>query len=277
MSFVTHFLPRRRLSRWIGYFMHWEGPRWWAEFSIQAFARLYNINLEEAEHPVSHYKSIGDFFVRRLKSGARPLAESPVLHPADSVITQRGVIQNDTLIQAKGLVYNLKEFTEDPEAQKKWDGGYFLTYYLCPTAYHRVHSPVDGNITNVRYLPGDLWPVNEWSTTNIPELFVKNERVVVEIESEFGPVALVLVGATNVGFIELAFDESIKGNQTGPHILKHKRYEPEIPTHRGSEVGRFRMGSTVVMIYPKAFTEKYLAHLDKSTQVKVNTALVHGH
>lgn len=276
MSFITHFLPRRRLSRWLGYAMHWQGPRWWVQLSIQVFAAIYKINLDEVEKPLSEYPSLGEFFVRRLKAGARPLAQAEVLHPADSAITQHGVIKDHTMIQAKGLIYTLQEFTEDHDATKKWDGGYWITYYLCPTDYHRVHSPVDGEISNVRYMPGDLWPVNAWSTENVPRLFVRNERVLVEIESELGPVGMVLVGATNVGFIELAFDESVKGNQKGPHIFTHKRYEPEIPVHRGTEVGRFRMGSTVVMLYPKAFVEKY-PELRLGPQVKMGEALTPIH
>lgn len=274
MSAITRILPKRRLSRWVGYFMHWKGPSLWAKLSIRGFAWLYNINLDEAEKPYTAYPSIGEFFVRRLKAGIRPVASSWAVHPADSRITQAAPIDNGTLIQAKGLSYRLDEFTQDPECQKKWAGGYFLTYYLCPTDYHRVHSSVDGAITNVRYMPGELWPVNEWSTTNVQNLFSVNERVLVEIETDLGPVAAVFVGATNVGHICLSFDETIKGNQKGPHIFQHKNYSPEIPTHKGSELGMFRMGSTVVMIYPPSFRQKFEGHLDLGPVVRVNAALV---
>ncbi|WP_374080247.1 archaetidylserine decarboxylase [Bdellovibrio bacteriovorus] len=274
MSAITRILPKRRLSRWVGYFMHWKGPSLWAKLSIRGFAWLYNINLDEAEKPYTAYPSIGEFFVRRLKAGIRPVASSWAVHPADSRITQAAPIDNGTLIQAKGLSYRLDEFTQDPECQKKWAGGYFLTYYLCPTDYHRVHSPVDGAITNVRYMPGELWPVNEWSTTNVKNLFSVNERVLVEIETDLGPVAAVFVGATNVGHICLSFDETIKGNQKGPHIFQHKNYSPEIPTHKGSELGMFRMGSTVVMIYPPSFRQKFEGHLDLGPAVRVNAALI---
>ncbi|MEK2645387.1 archaetidylserine decarboxylase [Bdellovibrio sp. BCCA] len=274
MSAITRILPKRRLSRWVGYFMHWKGPSLWAKLSIRGFAWLYNINLEEAEKAYTEYPSIGEFFVRRLKSGIRPVANSWAVHPADSRITQSAPIDNGTLIQAKGLTYRLDEFTQDPDCQKKWAGGCFLTYYLCPTDYHRVHSPVDGVITNVRYMPGELWPVNEWSTTNVPNLFSVNERVLVEIETDLGPVGVVFVGATNVGHIVLSFDETIKGNQKGPHIFQHKTYSPEIPVHKGSELGMFRMGSTVVMLYPPSFRQKFGSNLDLGPVVRVNAALV---
>lgn len=254
--------------------MHWRGPAFIADLSIRGFAWFYNINLDEAEKPTTAYPSIGEFFIRRLKPGIRPVGESWAVHPADSRITQAAPIDGGTLIQAKGLTYSLDEFTQDPEAQKKWAGGMFMTYYLCPTDYHRVHSPVDGAITNVRYMPGQLWPVNEWSTTNIKNLFAVNERVLVEIETDLGSVGVMFVGATNVGHIELSFDPKIRGNQRGPHIFQHKRYSPEIPIHKGSELGMFRMGSTVVMLYPPSFRQSFEKSLDLGPIVRVNAALI---
>jgi phosphatidylserine decarboxylase precursor len=275
MSVITRILPKRRLSRFVGRLMHWQGPSLWARLSIKGFASWYNIALDEAEKPYTAYPSIGEFFVRRLKTGIRPVGDSWAVHPADSVITQAAPIDNGTLIQAKGLTYKLDEFTQDPEAAKKWAGGFFMTYYLCPTDYHRVHSPVDGEITDVRYMPGHLWPVNEWSTTNIKDLFSINERVLVEIETDLGPVGVVFVGATNVGHIVLSFDETIKGNQkNGPHIFQHKKYSPEIPVHKGSELGMFRMGSTVVMLYPPMFRQKFENSLNLGPAVKVNASLI---
>ncbi|WP_246845514.1 archaetidylserine decarboxylase [Bdellovibrio sp. NC01] len=274
MSAITRILPKRRLSRLAGKIMHYQGPKWWANMSVKAFASMYNINLEESEKHYSEYPSIGEFFVRRLKPGLRPVANSWAVHPADSVITQAAPIDNGTLIQAKGITYKLSEFTQDPDCQKKWAGGFFMTYYLCPTDYHRVHSPVDGNITSVRYMPGELWPVNEWSTNNVPDLFSVNERVLVEIETDLGPVGVVFVGATNVGHIVLSFDDKIQGNQKGPHIFEHKTYSPEIPTHKGSELGMFRMGSTVVMLYPPMFRQKFEKDLQLGPAVRVNGALI---
>lgn len=274
MSAITRILPKRRLSRWVGKLMHWQPPTFLARASVRLFAGFYNIDLTEAEKPYDQYPSIGEFFVRRLKPGIRPVAEAWAVHPADSQITQCAVIDGDSLIQAKGLKYSLSNFTQDPEAHKKWSGGIFLTYYLCPTDYHRVHSPVDGVITDVRYMPGSLWPVNEWSTTNIANLFSVNERILVEIETDLGPVAVVFVGATNVGHIVLSFDEKVQGNQKGPHIFSHKKYSPPINVHKGQELGMFRMGSTVVMLYPPNFRQSFENTLDRGPQVKVNSALV---
>lgn len=274
MSAITRILPKRRLSRWVGNFMHWEGPSWWAKISIRAFAWFYNINLDETEKDYFEYKSIGDFFVRRLKAGVRPISEAMAVHPADSRITQAAPIDNGTLIQAKGLSYGLDEFTRDPGCKNKWAGGFFLTYYLCPTDYHRVHSPVDGVIKSVRYMPGELWPVNEWSTSNVPRLFAVNERILVEIETDLGSVGVVFVGATNVGHIVLSFDEKIKGNQSDNQVMQIKNYSPGISIRKGQELGMFRMGSTVVMLYPPNFRLMFERHLDLGPSVRVNSALI---
>lgn len=274
MSAITKYLPKKSLSRWIGKIIHWEGPRWWAKLTIKTFAWYYNINLEEAEKAYHEYSSIGDFFVRRLKQGVRPLGQAWAVHPADSRITQASPIQQETLIQAKGLTYSLSEFTQDEEASKKWDGGFFITYYLCPTDYHRVHSPVEGKITSVRHMPGELWPVNEWSTDNVPQLFAVNERVLVEVETELGPVGVVFVGATNVGHICLSFDDSIHGNLNDSQELLTKNYSPGISISKGAELGMFRMGSTVVMLYPPAFKEKYQNQFELGPEVRVNGDLI---
>ncbi|MGZ3770139.1 MAG: archaetidylserine decarboxylase [Bdellovibrio sp.] len=274
MSAITRFLPKRRLSRWIGHFMHWEGPSWWAHISIRAFAWFYNINLEEAEKNYLDYKSIGDFFVRRLKPEVRPVADVIAVHPADSRITQAYPIDGGSLVQAKGLSYSLAEFTSDPEWKNKWDGGFFITYYLCPTDYHRVHSPIDGDIKSIRYLPGELWPVNEWSTSNIPNLFSVNERILVEIDTHFGPVGVVFVGATNVGHIVLSFDTAVRGNPKGVQSNLYKVYDTPIPVKKGQELGMFRMGSTVVVLYPPIFRQEFEKQLDLGPAVRVNSALI---
>ncbi|MFN3453993.1 MAG: archaetidylserine decarboxylase, partial [Pseudobdellovibrio sp.] len=213
MSAITHFLPKNHLSYIVGKIVHLPLPSIIWTPLIKIFAKYYNINLNEAEKPVSEYTSLGDFFVRKLKTGARPLGFTWAYHPADSVITQADTITDGKLIQAKGKTYNVNDFIADSEGLKKYDLGQFLTYYLCPTDYHRVHSPVSGVIQKVVHIPGALWPVNNWSTDNIHELFSINERVYVEIKTERGLVGAVFVGATNVGQIELSFDSDVRGNQ----------------------------------------------------------------
>lgn len=250
--------------------MQIQWPGFLNDWIIRQFAKAYEINLSEAEFPVSHYKSLGDFFVRRLKPGLRPIATTWATHPADSEITQVGRVQDGKLIQAKNKTYTLKSFIHDDKALEKYGQGQFLTYYLCPTDYHRVHSPVAGEIVLVRHIPGSLWPVNSWSTENIPELFSINERVLVEIRTERGLVGVMFVGATNVGQIELAFDPEIRGNQlTGDGVLE-KEYS-NLKINKGDELGMFRMGSTVVMLYAKEVLSKPVDEW-RGKKVKVNSA-----
>ncbi len=231
--------------------MHLKLPRPVATWAIRTFGKIYNINFEEAEKEIHQYDSIGDFFVRRLKPGVRPLSDSPLLHPADSVIAQIGEIQEGRCIQAKGKTYSVAELCGDLELGAKYKEGLFVTYYLCPTDYHRVHSPVDGKIKTARHIPGHLWPVNEWSASNIENLFAVNERVVLEMESRLGSCLLVFVGATNVGQIRLAFDPEIITNIERNPVPRIRAYEPPVEVEKGAELGAFYMGSTVVMIYPK--------------------------
>jgi phosphatidylserine decarboxylase len=259
MMWMMHILPKKWLSYWVGKLVHIQWPKPIATLAIQSFGKFYNIDFDEAEKQISEYNSIGDFFVRRLKPGVRPVADSPVVHPADSVISQIGEIQSGKCIQAKGKTYSVGELVGNFELAQKFQDGLFVTYYLCPTDYHRVHSPVDGVVKRTIHIPGHLWPVNSWSTENIENLFAVNERVVLEIESRIGNCLLVFVGATNVGQIRLSFDQEIATNTKlsvklfGPlrSQMREKVYNPPVPISRGMELGAFHMGSTVVMIYPK--------------------------
>ena len=268
MSAITRFLPKNHLSYVVGQLVHIPLPSFIGKWIITAFARAYNINLDEAEYSVERYPSLGEFFVRRLKPGIRPLGTTWALHPADSVITQAAPIADGRLIQAKNKTYSLESFTRDPKALEKYNAGTFLTYYLCPTDYHRVHSPVSGEIKRVVHIPGALWPVNNWSTDNIHELFSVNERVLVEIETERGPVGVMFVGATNVGQIVLSFDPEIIGNQLLSEALREKSYNG-LKVQKGDELGMFRMGSTVVMLYgPTTIAQDGLeSYLNKHVRV----------
>lgn len=276
MSAITKFLPRNHLSYLVGKIVHWRGPTWWARLTIEIFARVYNINVGEAELPLDKYPSLGDFFVRKLKSGRRPVAESAwVVHPADSQISEHGEIHQGRLIQAKGRYYHLKEFLFQENAAEIYDQGYFVTYYLCPTDYHRVHSPVDGFIRKVTHVPGELWPVNKWSVENVQDLFSVNERIILDIATEFGPVSLVFVGATNVGQIILSFDKNFIGNQLPPMgENKSVEYQDPIEIQKGQELGMFRMGSTVVMVYSEGFRTLYPGKLKLNRYVRYGQALV---
>jgi len=230
---VLKVLPRKRLSTFVGWLAQRESPQFVIKPFIRWFAKTYQINLEEAELSIENYRSLNSFFTRKLKEGLRPIADTFCVHPADSRITQFGIIENRTLIQAKGITYSLGEFIGSEERAHKYEGGLFIVYYLCPTDYHRVHSPVEGTVKEIKRLGLDLWPVHDQSVALIPNLFIVNERVVVSMNTQLGPVETVFVGATNVGSIEV-----------------YKK-EGEI-VQKGEALGVFHMGSTIVMIYPKS-------------------------
>lgn len=284
MSAITRFLPKNHLSYLTGKFVHLKLPKFINTWLIATFAKAYNIDLTEAELAVEAYPSLGEFFIRKLKPGIRPVGTTWAVHPADSVITQASRIREGKLIQAKDKTYSLAQFTAQDNAvgsvagsavgsavtHLKWHDGIFLTYYLCPTDYHRVHSPVTGVIKKVVHIPGALWPVNSWSTANIDELFSINERVLVEIETDRGLVGVVFVAATNVGQIILSFDSEIVGNQFKAAQNVEKAYNLKIS--KGDELGAFRMGSTIVMLYAKGVLpdENVENFLGKTARVNAN-------
>jgi phosphatidylserine decarboxylase len=248
-------LPQNHLSFLVGLAVQKELPPPLAQKVIREFGKFYNINFAEAEKPVEDYKTLGEFFIRKLKPGLRPLADSPLLHPADSEITQIGLIRKGQTVWAKGKNYSIPDLLGDEAQSQAYEGGLWVTYYLCPTDYHRVHSPLDGSVEEIRHIPGKLWPVNSWSVHSVDDLFSVNERLVFHLKSRLGPAALVMVGATNVGKMTTSLDESFKTNQL-ENTGSVKAYHPALPIQRGDEVGVFHMGSTVIMLYPKTIFEQ---------------------
>ncbi len=257
MGFISQYVPRRLVSRIFGDFASVRWPFGLHRVVNTVFAFLYRINTKEAEKSISEYPSLVDFFTRKLKEGTRPLDVHEVVHPCDAEIVQSGPIEGRMLIQAKGVDYPIDILTRDPNILERFENGYFVTYYLCPTDYHRFHSPVEGVITQAIYSEGDLWPVNTWARNNVNGVYLKNERVYVEIASAQGPVGMVFVGAMNVGSIVLNFDSQIKTNSMQPS--KTYRYNPQIPINKGEEMGQFRLGSTIVVLYSKA----YASHIER--------------
>lgn len=251
MKFLMGCLPQNYISFFMGQLMHLKLPQPLRYWSIRIFAQIYRIRIEDSEKNLQDYSSIGDFFIRKLKAGVRSASPEIILHPADSKLTQIGIIPKEgTLIQAKGKTYRLQDFLKDDSAVDSYSGGLYLVYYLCPTDYHRVHSVMDGEIKRVQHIPGRLWPVNHWSVSTVPDLFSVNERVIVDIETQYGVVKQVFVGATNVGKIEMSFDPRISTNDLGSQAPRNYSYSPSLKIRKFEELGYFKMGSTVVMIYP---------------------------
>lgn len=242
-------VPKNLLSRLVGHLVVIKWPDPIRLFLLKQFAQAFSLNMEEAEKPLNHYQTIQELFTRRLKPGVRPIAEHIYVHPADANLTQSGMINEGTLMQAKGIYYSLNDLLADNLKSSDYLGGAYLTYYLCPTDYHRVHSPVKGQIFEIDYVSGELWPVNHWSVSNLARLFARNERLIFHYNTEKGAVAVVMVGATNVGQMSTPMVEGLFTNHGKPSAHHHGSW----PVKAGDEIGVFNMGSTVVVLLSAQF------------------------
>jgi phosphatidylserine decarboxylase len=219
---------------------------------IRWFVGRYNVNMAEAANPdIASYKSFNEFFTRPLKEGARPQAAADFISPVDGAISQFGAIERDQIFQAKGHSYSTTALVgSDRELARQFENGSFATLYLSPRDYHRIHMPCDGKLTRMIYVPGELFSVNPTTARGVPGLFARNERVVCVFESEFGPFVLTLVGATIVGSMATVWHGMV--NPPRPGVVREWRYdEQNIVLKKCDEMGRFLLGSTVVMLFPK--------------------------
>ena len=220
---------------------------------ITWFAQRYSVNMPEAANPdISSYASFNDFFTRELKSGARPLAQAELICPVDGAISQFGSILGQQIFQAKGHHFSSTALVGgDGALAAKFDDGYFATLYLSPRDYHRIHMPCAGRLLRMIHVPGELFSVNPTTARGVPGLFARNERVICLFEDKAGRnFALVLVGATIVGSMATPWHGVI--NPPRPGHLREWHYEDQqITLAQGQEMGRFLLGSTVVMLFPK--------------------------
>lgn len=219
---------------------------------IRRFVARYNVNMGEAANPdITSYASFNDFFTRALKPGARPLAAADLICPVDGAISQCGPIAKDQIFQAKGHTYSTTALVGgDAEAAARFDNGHFATLYLSPRDYHRIHMPCAGELRRMVHVPGDLFSVNPTTARGVPGLFARNERVVCFFESAQGPFVLVLVGATIVGSMATVWHGQVNPPRTG--TLRQWDYaKGQVSLLQGEEMGRFLLGSTVVMLFPQ--------------------------
>lgn len=252
VSLVFHVLPKNLISYLTGTIARLELPSPLSGWMVGAFARTFGLNMAEAEHPLSHYKSVEDLFTRKLRDGLRPIA-APLASPADGYLARSAPTQDGMAIQAKGIDYSVEElvYGEGVKAPRPMDPAWFQTIYLAPHNYHRVHSPFSGTVTAVRYVPGQLWPVNLPFVLRIPRLFARNERLVFDFDLEGGGRAwAVMVGAFNVGRMTTPLDPELvtnaAGRQLGAEIVEKS---VDLKVHRGDELGTFMLGSTVVLVF----------------------------
>jgi phosphatidylserine decarboxylase len=219
---------------------------------VRKFIAHYKVNMAEAADPkVESYASFNEFFTRPLKAGARPIADAPFICPVDAAISQFGPIEHDQIFQAKGHSYSTTALVGgDAQLAARFDHGHFATLYLAPKDYHRIHMPCDGRLTRMIYVPGDLFSVNPLTARHVPGLFARNERVVCVFECAHGPMVLVLVGATIVGSMATVWHGVVNPPRT--RDVREWRYDKEqIVLRKGEEMGRFLLGSTVVMLFPQ--------------------------
>jgi len=250
-----YLLPKKALTVFAGWVA---GGRWgWITTAIiRRFIRRYQVNMAEAAEPdAASYASFNEFFTRALKNEARPLAPARFICPVDGAISQFGAIARDQIFQAKGHSYSTSALLagQDNLAQAFQDG-HFATLYLAPKDYHRVHMPCAGNLKRMIHVPGELFSVNPVTARGVPGLFARNERVVCLFDTDHGPMALVLVGATIVGSMATVWHGVI--NPPRPGTVREWTYAPgEVRLSQGEEMGRFLLGSTVVLLWPKTTLE----------------------
>lgn len=250
-TFMTlmRLLPRSAFSSAVGAATRAPVPAAVHRAAMRAFARAYRVDMAEAELGFEGYETFADFFARRLKPGLRPIAagERTLACPVDGAVSQVGYALSGNCVQAKGIEYPVGKLLGDESSAHLFQGGAFATLYLSPRDYHRIHSPLDGEILGYSYLPGELWPVNARSVRSVQALFCVNERLVTFIKTRAGLMAMVAVGATAVSRIRASYDERIITHAREP--AKVHRYERPIPIQRGDELGRFEMGSTVILLF----------------------------
>lgn len=225
---------------------------------IARFVRHLGVDMSEAVEPeLAAYGSFNEFFTRSLRPGARPIADpdGTVACPADGTLSRQGTIENGRILQAKGHDFSLVELLAgDRDWAERFSGGAFATIYLSPRDYHRVHMPLSGTLREMFHVPGRLFSVNPITTKLVPRLFARNERVVCLFEADGGAMAVILVGAIFVGSIDTRWEGRITPTSRQGRSHRYER-EAAVRLEKGEEMGRFNMGSTVVLLFPSGTVE----------------------
>jgi phosphatidylserine decarboxylase len=241
---LLRVLPRVQLSRAVGRLCDAPLPRPVSRAIAAAYSKAYGVDMTEVAERHGPYISFDEFFTRALRVGARSISTDPVVSPADGDLRTYGPVDSGSSIHVKGNRYDVAELIGDAADARRYVGGQFAVVYLSPRDYHRVHSPVDGNITLVRGIPGDLFPVNAIGEKYVPQLFVRNNRVSIVIDTPtVGRVTVVMVGAVIVGRISVAVIDA-PAVPPGVHVIT-----PAAEVKRGDEIGMFHLGSTAVLLF----------------------------
>ena len=266
---LQQFVPQQRLSKVAGRLAASRHPYVKRTF-IRSFAKAYNVSLDEYERQsLNAYESFNDFFTRELKEDARPIDTTVdgIVSPADGIISQLGQIGEQKVLQAKGRYYDVGQLLADSEDGRYFADGSFATVYLAPSNYHRVHMPFAGTLTKTRYVPGTLFSVNTVTAANVPDLFARNERLVCMFDTEYGKAAVVMVGAMIVAGIETVATGKIARTEDIVESDHDMRFE------KGDELGRFYLGSTAIIVLPKAAKAAWQGSMTANSVVKMGQLL----
>mgnify|MGYP003667990655 FL=1 len=262
--FFQHIVPHHLLSRCTGFLAGLQRPEGLKNWFIKQFIRRYGVDMSEAAEPDhTRYACFNEFFTRPLRDDARPLADADILCPADGAVSQLGDISNGLLFQAKGRFFSAEDLLGgDVQRAAQFQGGQFATIYLSPKDYHRVHMPVSGRLTGTCYIPGQLFSVNGTTAENVDRLFARNERLVCYFETASGPMAMILVGAMVVAGIETVWSGQVAPPPKTPVLTDYMNLPEPVELAKGDEMGRFMLGSTVILLFPEgtmSFDDRYLA------------------
>ena len=271
--FLQHVLPKHFLSRLVGLLTNCKYPQF-KNWSIDKFIRDYQVNMDEALESNPHsYATFNEFFTRALKPGVRPIAQEAdaIACPVDGSISQIGVIHNGQLIQAKGFNYSLQPLLGGSiQHAATFQNGQFITLYLAPKDYHRVHMPLAGKLLEMIHVPGQLFSVNPLTVNNIPNLFARNERVIALFETIAGKMAVILVGATLVASISTVWSGIVT---PAARQVQHWNYETSsVVLEKGAELGHFQLGSTVIVLF-ESHRMEWLPALQSTQAVQMGQLL----
>lgn len=247
MKLLLTLLPHHLFSWITGLLVSVPLPRLLRKTLFSWYIKRYGVNLEDISVDPISYKSLGKFFIRDLKPGIRPI-EGNLVSPVDGTLRSHGGIKEGLVLEVKGQEYFVDELLGLPEMALAFRQGYFFNFYLAPGDYHHIHMPVTGTVSCLTHVPGSLWPVNKWAWSNVSKLLVKNERVAVLFDTEYGKVAVILIGALNVGSISVEIPEFVETKKTSRvSRITTKPLNMEV----GERLGTFRMGSSVVILIEK--------------------------
>jgi phosphatidylserine decarboxylase len=246
---LIRWAPKRTFSTALGTVARIPVPRGARASVYGAYARRFGIDLGEVELPLEDYATLDAFFTRRLRDGARPVDPDPevAVSPVDGEVLELGELEGGRLLQAKGCEFTVGALLADPARAERYLGGAYVTLYLSPRDYHRIHAPVDGKVVACRHVPGELFPVNARAVRDVEGLYACNERLVTFLDGGFGEVAVVKVAACGVGCVTATYDPGARTHT--PRSTGCRDYEPPPAVRKGEEIGVFHLGSTVIVLF----------------------------